>query len=122
MDEFLNHLGCRRCWNAAVADGRDQRAARLRKWMLLPDRVDEDRRVDDDHVRSCAASRSRRSSSTSGTGIGSAERIARAARERREDVPGRAWSMASRMTAATDVLRSRASARKRRYRGSSMRI
>ena len=49
------------------------------------------------------------SSSTSGTSIGSAERIARPARARRDAVARRTSSIASRITAATDVFLSRAS-------------
>src|SRR4029453_18644671 len=84
MRELLDHLDCRRGGDVTTFDGHDEVLARLTKLVEIADRINENRRVQDDHpCRPRTSSNSIRSSSGVGTLIGSAERMIRAAALRR---------------------------------------
>ena len=48
--EFLDDLNCRGSQNRSIRYGSDQTLARLAKWMVCTDRIDQDCRVDNDHA------------------------------------------------------------------------
>ena len=81
--ELLQNLDRRGRGHPAVADRRDESAARRLQRVVRADRVDEDAGVEQDHRPARSVSSSARSSAGSGTSIGGASRIAAAAAARR---------------------------------------
>lgn len=79
------------------------------EWVLVPDRVDQNRGVDGDHTkpRLRMASSSLRNWSTSGTSIGSASKILCKAARRSWTSPGNRSSIASRTSRPTETPRRR---------------
>src|SRR6266542_4466148 len=121
--ELLDHLGGGGRLDISSAHRFDQSATLLTERMVGALRVDENRRVENDQrPPPRSSSNSRLSSPTSGTELSGASRMRSAACWRRRLVEGKARSIASRMTWATDVPRASASRATRSYRSLSNRI
>src|ERR1043166_2261609 len=109
MDELLQDLDRRRRLDGALRYRGDQFPTWAAQGMLGAHRIDEDRRVEDDHARRARrASSSSRSSKGSGTGMSGASSRRRPAARRRSPGSATPRSIASRATGATGAPRSRA--------------
>src|SRR5680860_40425 len=106
MNKLLYYFCRRRRVHPAVRRSSSKPSAWISQWMRLSHGVDEHRCIEHYHLRRpLRSSSSSFSSGGSGTSIGSADKILRAAKARLSSPGGKARSTASRMSEATETPR-----------------